>query len=314
MNLFYCFQYISRFNIALFSVRLVNYDQALAFSHHRRNIRPAVYNQGRLFENPIPNQLEEIFEPIFVDPNLVGIRIEDLVEDLVEDDQINLADMDAVNNRVEDDPLHDHTVQNESETTTSAVVHYQLGLNAPSTLVQHHVTENPSVALALVEYGSNLFSTGKPILHRNLGDNIATSTCDTLSDTHPGTRQLDEISENELDLELAAPIRQPSPSKEDTSANTNSSDLTSDEIKREIIPIRRISSNNYENIFSLFDRATNTVMIDEEEEESMIFDTQNFPKPKQLLVDSRMIKRQDDTISGSKPYFETVIDVMSTSI
>lgn len=124
-------------------------------------------------------------------------------------------------------------------------------------------------------------------------------------------QQLDPLNQ-ELDL----PNQQLSPPK-----RSPSQPQPQPEIKMEPLLIRRISISNNERIYILFEEQNSSLrasleseiqlttdVIDQEEHESMSYT--HFPMPKREILDSRMIKREDDSISGNKCYFEPVSKIL----
>lgn len=123
------------------------------------------------------------------------------------------------------------------------------------------------------------------------------------------------------------------PSDDPLETRSNPEEHAGTDVKSEIIPIRRISYTNYDDVSYLLDESerersyepqnepaiaitsrgtsqsiattqSETIVIDADTNESMTF--LKFPIPKIMHIDSRMKKQEDDDISGEKPFFETV--------
>lgn len=156
----------------------------------------------------------------------------------------------------------------------------------------HMVREAPIPSLALIDSGSHLITTGLESLLQSQRDNM-NHLASPLSSSHSLGNIVSNIAHNEVNV----PIGQ------NTAPNDNATETAP---KVETVPIRRTSLINLLHIDNLLDEVEE-VVIDHDSGETMTFCKNDaFPLPKRETVDSRMIKRDSDLITGSRPFFETV--------
>lgn len=151
----------------------------------------------------------------------------------------------------------------------------------------------------MIEYDSELARIGREFTFRIEGQNsqesqvqfapTVESTSNSVGANVSMTRQSDREKIGEDPIE--------------NHEEASTSDQTP-KVKREKVPIRRVSLGNMRAIVGLLEEEEICVVIDENEQETMTF--RDFPNPKQIEADVRMIKRENDIISGDMLFFESV--------
>lgn len=328
----------------------MNYDQALLYVNTRRNIRPAIYNEQRLLERPIPERvyLQEVpmpnapadpqEDPLDENPvmneayedgdslvdqddhdqnhemnqyqyessessqgsNWVGMydrENEENSDDMDQDERHNIFD-ESTQNDVEQGDLEllstTSTIQNNSQNEA----HDNVVQTIQNDVEQDRLEILPPT-LAVIEYDSELARIGREFTFRIEGQNsqesqvqfapTVESTSNSVGANVSMTRQSDREKIGEDPIE--------------NHEEASTSDQTP-KVKREKVPIRRVSLGNMRAIVGLLEEEEICVVIDENEQETMTF--RDFPNPKQIEADVRMIKRENDIISGDMLFFESV--------